>query len=429
VQEEVKWPAGWPGSSEEEKIDYLKSLYHFKASLIKDGYSVDFQKDFASHYASSQFFDVPTWFNAPSGGKLADYFSDPQSLKFKDKYGSNTTLPGPGIYDVYIIIEFGSVDWGLYSANKPKGEITVEFYKMSDPPINSVFYYLPFDGEVGIESDNGRQNYGLNYLNGGNPVRIVENPRTIETTHSPGSSALMNMSTERKSDLRFLNGDAGSRGTLLSIEVQGTEPFLLFAPSYATPIILKIENEQSATESDAKFSIQESQQALNVGSNLTYWTGLGECADFSGAPIRDVFDFTADERSGDKEYKLSWNSVDLGGKEYVYSIIFTPPDKSYLVSADSVNAKFLSPDSGEAQNVQLKGIQGMQFNVRGGQKIDDVARVLELIESGHVCVTNSGQKSSFWWNPKKLKDTKGSQLSVTEFEQSLQPGRTCIGSE
>ena len=425
----LKWPSDWPGSSEEEKIAYLRSLFDFKANLIKDGYGTDFQKDFAEYYSGHTFFDVPSWFYSGSNNQLADYFKNPEKLKFKEKYGNGTTLPGPGTYQIYITIDFGGNDWSLYRNGEPKGKITIEFYKLSDPSVNSVFYYLPFDGLVGLGSQNGRQGYGVNYINKGKEIELTRSPAVVSTTHSPSSSALETMSTRTIDDFKYLNSSAASRGNLLSIEVNGNESTLVFSPSYATPVIMKTEHEKSTAPFYSEFTVLEDEQPKNAGSNASYWTGLGKCADFTGQPVQEVFNFTPDERTGENSYKVKWSAAPHAGTVFLYSIFYTPSGKSYALKSESDNASFISPDESATKTVDLSGIKGMPFNYKGGEPIGSIERVLKLVESGHVCVSSSGSKSSFWWNPKKLKDTKGSKLSISEFEQSLVAGKTCVGSE
>jgi hypothetical protein len=233
----------------------------------------------------------------------------------------------------------------------------------------------------------------------------------------------------KQQDLKQLNSSAATRGNVLAVETQGNEPTLVFSPSYATPIILKAAGEKGKAL-NAEFTFLEGGQPAIAGNNLSFWTGLGKCADFSGVPIREVFDYYADSRSGDKSYKLSWGAVAYSGTAYLYSIFYTPLENAYSIKSDSENSTFMSPDSGESKVAEANGIRGMKNNSRGNNDtIASVERVLDMVGEGSVCVTNSGSKSSFWWNPKALKDAKGAKLSVTEFEQSLLPGKTCIGPE
>jgi len=426
----LSWPSDWPGMDDEEKIEYLKSLFQFKANLIKDGYSIDFQKDFANYYSGTTFFDVPSWFYSGSNNQLADYFKSPERLKFKQKFGSETTLPGPGVYEVYVNIDFGENDWSLYKEGQPKGKIEIEFYKVSDPRVGSIFYYLPFDGQVGKDSVNGRQSYGLNYLNNTGEIQVSGGSYAVYTTHMATSNTISTMTTLKKGELKYLNSSAATRGGLLSIEMQGNDPVMVFSPSYATPIIMKVEKETSDAAFSSEYTFLENEQPVHTGNSLTFWTGLGECADFTGQPIREVFYYAADQRGTEKAYKVRWDVVPYGGVVYLYSTFYTPVENSYYIKAETGETAFISPDESEANSVAVNGIIGMENNSKGsGSQISNVERILELVESGHVCVTNSGTKSSFWWNPKKLKDTKGQSISVTEFEQTLQPGSTCIGPE
>ncbi|MEM0359718.1 MAG: hypothetical protein QXK06_00060, partial [Candidatus Diapherotrites archaeon] len=377
-QQSVNWPAGWPGATEQEKIAYLRSLFEFKANLIKDGYGADFQSDFAAYYSGSTFFDVPSWFYSGSSNQLSDYFRDPERLKFKQKYSSEAILPGPGTYEVYIVIDFGAGNWSLYKDGKPKGKITVEFYKASDPIVNSAFYYLPFNGQVGLQTQNGRQDYGLNYSNQNEEIPIKGAPYDVRTVPSSASKALMTLQTKKQQDLKQLNSSPSTRGNLLAIEIQGSNPLLSFSPSYATPVILKASGEKGKPFT-SQFTLIENGQPVIAGNNLSFWTGLGKCADFSGVPIREAFDAFPDSRSTEKSYKISWDSIAYGGNLYLYSVFYTPLAGAYSITADSPNSYFMSPDSGEAKTIEVSGINGMKNNSRSGNDpVASIERILEM---------------------------------------------------
>ena len=52
--------------------------------------------------------------------------------------------------------------------------------------------------------------------------------------------------------------------------------------------------------------------------------------------------------------------------------------------------------------------------------------VFDLVASGKICVSDSGSKARFFWNPETLyKQT--SQTSVSAFTNGLVAGQTCVG--
>ena len=69
----------------------------------------------------------------------------------------------------------------------------------------------------------------------------------------------------------------------------------------------------------------------------------------------------------------------------------------------------------------------MKYNSALAQsRIATIREVFELAAAGDICVTNSGTKTSFWWNPKTLYEESGHNTSIMDFESGLVAGKTCI---
>lgn len=412
--EEVKWPEYWPGSTVQEKIDFLNRLIEFRALLIKDGYSTDFQKDFAQYYSEQTFFEVPNWFKGADG--LSAYFSDPELMSFKDRHTQSRTLTGAGIYNVFLQIDFNS-NLEFFREGRPNAKIEVLFSKEAEPYPNSIFYYWPIDGFVGLESEDGRQGYGANYINQSGELTITSKNTLIETKTMNEANPVITITTSKEQGLAYINASPATRGNLLEFELSGKNASLNFSPNIATPVIMKVSGEKGKSVR-AEYALLDNDTPIASTSSLCYWNGLGECLDFSGAPVLEAFSYYPDGRVSENTYGLRWDSANYAGDVYLYSLVFTPAGSSYVLKSFSPNVKFITPNSNELDTAQLNGI--------GAEEISSISDVLGLVKQKKVCITSSGSKTMFWWNPKLLLETKGSVLSVEEFEKGLSEGK-CIG--
>ena len=431
--ENVVWTPEIPNT------EALRNLLHFKAYLMKDGYSEDFQKDFAEYSVTKDFFNAPEWFSDADSGKLADYFADPYYFSFTRRYLSSNQLSNAGLYDVVIDIDFVGGDWDLYNAyGGPNAKINTEFYFLSAAYPNSLFYYLPFDGFVGVDSGNGRQGYGMNYENASDEIFVTGTGDGVKTLNIPGSTPVMNLRTDVVDNFEKMNSTASNRGFVLSVEDSDTisQKSMEFFPNYATPVIMKMSQVKTEKAFSAYFELRASGVPLETGDNLTFWDGAGRCLDFTGVPVFEAFDFKPDREADSRDalgnwqfaYAVDWTKADYGGDVYLKTIFYTPIGRLFnLKAVKPSELKFITPNSSESQSVELNGIAEMKYNSALAQsRIATIREVFELAAAGDICVTNSGTKTSFWWNPKTLYEESGHNTSIMDFESGLVAGKTCI---
>jgi len=418
----------------------LEDLLHFKAFLMKDGFSEDFRKDFAQYSISQDFFNAPDWFANNPDGKMADYFADPFYLDFTRRYVNSNQLPNAGRYDVLLDINFSGDDWEMYDAYaEPNTRIRVELYYLRDPYPNSIFYYLPFNGNIGIDSENGRQGYGTNYDNAAEDLLVVGGGDMVKTANIAGSSPAMNLNTDIIRDFKKINSTASNRGFVLSIE-EGEEvnqKDMLFYPNYATPVIMKMSSVKTEDSFSAFYELRQAGTPVENGSNLTFWDGAGRCLDFTGVPVFEAFDFKVDREAVNNDlidewqfaYAVDWTKADYEGNVYLKSVFYTPIDQAFnLKTLQPSDLRFITPNTREIQTVELNGISGMQYNsALAHDNVDNLRDIFELVDQGKICVVNTGVRSAFWWNPKTLYETAGYYTSVKAFEQGLEAGQNCIG--
>ncbi|MDP6670398.1 MAG: hypothetical protein QGI60_01130 [archaeon] len=215
-----------------------------------------------------------------------------------------------------------------------------------------------------------------------------------------------------------------------------TENDLLFYPHYATPIVMRVPAEATDEQFNAFFELVESTQPRETGANLSFWTGAGQCLDFTGIPVFEKFSNTPDREGTSNDnlvswqfvYALDWEKVERDGEVFLKTNMYSPINGAYLIRGVTPGLGFISPDSAMAQSVELKGISGMTYNSKdAGSSVTELNELFSLVRSEQVCVTDSGSKTMFWWNPKALYDAEGEYTSMNTFESGLIAGQSCLG--
>ena len=428
VQDTVEWTEGVPD------IEALRELIHFRSYLMKDGYSDDFRKDFAEFY-SAGFFEADESFN-----EIKNYFDSDEKMSFTRKHiGNSSQLYGPGVYEVDVDIEFGD-DWKLFnSSGMPAAEIVVAFNRVDAAYPNSPFYYMPFDGQVGVETENGRQGYGMDYRNNQNEIMITSSNILLKTTPVTSSNPIVNLITAEERGMETLNSVASTRGMLLKIEDIGeNEKYLAFSPNFATPVLMKMSGEVTEQPFSAFYELRENETARDVGGSSGFWTGMGQCRDFKGDSVGNVFNYVPDREASDNDplpkweyaYATDWiDGADYAGDVYLWSMVYTPAESGFALHVLQPDGlQFKTPDSGFGVAADLSGISGMLHNSRSSGSVSEIQEVFDLVAGGQACITNSGIGNIFWWNPAVLYESAGSSgPSMNMFEETLEMGETCIG--
>ncbi|MBI5553435.1 MAG: hypothetical protein HY917_01710, partial [Candidatus Diapherotrites archaeon] len=162
-------------------------LVKFKANLMLDRFSTDFQHDFDDYSKTQSIFNAPSYYLQEPDG-LGTYFRNENLFKFRSRFEEDNPegfLARPGTYDVTINMVFKDGSWKLFdSAGNPNAVIEVLLEKVDVPEPDSPFYYAPIDGLLGSD---GRVGYGTGFkgdiifLNQGTAeaVRTVEQPGSV----------------------------------------------------------------------------------------------------------------------------------------------------------------------------------------------------------------------------------------------------------
>jgi len=405
-------------------------LTNFKANLIMDGYTNDFRADFHEFATTKDFFNTPSYYKGDAG--LWKYFTDNELLEFESSFlRPESGYLRSGKYQVRINIEYDDDSWSLFDNAETNAKIVVKFDRLTHPDPDSPFYYMPFNGLIGVESQNGRQGYGVNYRQESlKEIRINEDPQQLIRTSTIAPSTPIPgawIYTALSENFRTLNNDR--RGVLLDIEHSATESSIILSPSNATPIIMKVSGGDT-TKAWAFYSLAVDGEPQIVGSNLTSWTAtVRGCKDFSDRELMETYMNRKDVHGGttradacapmqrNSDYGLEWCDVARAGNVFLKTVFFTPQGtESVLEMTDSGDdAVFIAPATTGGKKVALTGIYSGD--------IDSVEKIFELVKAEDVCVAGLGNsaKMTFFWNPKMIMDKSlGSQIQ-NSVNECIQP--------
>jgi hypothetical protein len=96
------------------------------------------------------------------------------------------------------------------------------------------------------------------------------------------------------------------------------------------------------------------------------------------------------------------------------------------LNGEAGTSKFITANYPEYSSSQiLDGVSTMPYN-NGSQVIDSIQDVFDLVADGKICVSNSGTKTRFFWNPETIYKQTG-QTSISAVTNQLTAGNTCLG--
>ncbi|HIH10411.1 MAG TPA: hypothetical protein HA254_07145 [Candidatus Diapherotrites archaeon] len=386
-----------------EKNPGLVATAKFNALLMVDGYSSDFQHDF-DLAQSEAFFNAPDFYTDSRAG-LGNYFKDTSLFSFDAYSQPNFTLPGPGTYNIVIDITYKDRTWKLFDTRgNPTATITIRMEKLKAAEPDSPFYYVPFDGLLG-EKD-GRIGYGINFA--GDPVQVDNSRAPRRTVDITGSATIPDGILTVSKGKNFKSMQVDERGVVAKLSRANGSPTLLFQPSNATPVILKIDKN---TEEDA-YAIYEPAidgDAVDVGQQLTLWNGIGAACRGFNDEVMSQQQFVPDTHgistrcalvgpNQRSKYALEFcGKVVNYGSAYYETVFYTPQDSdSYLklVDVSSDSAQFIS-----------EGAAGNQVPLNGNgltPKINSLEDIFSLVTAQSMCITGTSLNAEFFWNPKQI---------------------------
>ena len=424
-------------SSESNPLVQASELQTFTVYLVEDAYVQDFRNDFVSSFSGEFLTYDPTNQYYPWGRYLQDsdkLVFDTSMARFShDTQASpDDKLVAAGLHEVYIDLNF-SMDQFDFFYTQGTGEdavvdlranITLYITKLADPIIKSPFYYLPFNGDIGLE--NGifqRDGYGLVFDNTADPIAIVSEGvgEGHYTTDSPQDSD-GNPSIGRKSVITDRESGFGSanfenRGRIMNVAQDQSQ--IDFLPSIATPVLLEMIPQGNTVQ--AYYSLTGPNGVISPpASFMNLWTGSGSsmktesevCTDFYGSKL-EYRRPDRDAESGScvvgKPYSFGFNydpALD-GEKLYFETVFYTPAGQAMPVITlkKSCNnaSNFYAPGPGGITQKTTNSDYPVSLSIQESKaKIATMQDVVDLVGEGYVCISSDAQNFSFWWNPQKV---------------------------
>lgn len=368
----------------------------FYAYLIKDNYSQSFLDDFDEYY-STTLLSNSTFFNSTEISKGYDQFiydkesdgSNRINFFVRDVNGTITpggNLPSPGLYRVEIRFELDNTSvHSIMDSNSPNAKIDVTFILQQPPKNDNIFYWLPFDGQVG-KKDNvfARKNYGASVYSERGTSMPLNNSTTVANAYT-GANARINF--DLTSELLQLNDT-------MVLSYSKPENMLTFAPSKPIPVIATI------TSGNGKVAMKY--MIDGGGDNLSMqkrWTlndstmGQRYCVDFEN---QKKYYYIEPYNANGNINGLEWDGTKQGTIK-VSSVFFVPNDSSpalnLLNKSDLMQVAFKTyPELTSNGSVQLS-------NNNMGVVPESMQDVFDAISDRKLCVSqNAGDEYKVWWN-------------------------------
>ncbi|MBI4043426.1 MAG: hypothetical protein HY393_01305 [Candidatus Diapherotrites archaeon] len=423
-------------------IKALNNLLYFDAKLMKDGFSPDFHEDFKEYYTKKAFADTPTWFYNQAGGPSFDaYYDENGHILIKRRFNSNVILDEPGTYEVETKILFDKKKWDFFDEDKPNAVIVVSLSHKKLPSPNSLWYYFPLDGSVGLTNENllNREGYGTIFDLKGDSFKIDEK-NEVKLFSSPSTDLSSTVTATWVRDFESLNQLPTKRGTLFELKgnpVNNQVYELSFSPTTATPLLMQVSRNEEKPFSAAYMSFK-GEELEAPGAHYTYWEGVGKaCFNFDGQLLKNAFHNTPDtpatvddvKNNWEYSYALRFPSVQQKGTAYVKSVVYTPPQEGHSIKANAdegISVKFLTPNSASFNSgAALNGISGLAHDNESAQ-VTSVQALFDMVKKQSACVLDDGTAFEVFWNPEALQKGIGGTSMELEEATFIQ-GQTCMG--
>jgi hypothetical protein len=367
----------------------LEEMLEFEVPLIKDGYGLEFQNDFASYYTN--FATSSPAFTDPSEGTFNLFFTPKyffftsETQNFESKY--DFILPDAGLYKVNLIVDFDALP--LIQSGQIKGKARVEMYLEKAISENySPFYYTPFDGKVGLGSDNDRRYYGVSLDKGDNlKINNLSEPNVLSGQQK---DSIVKIDYFERENIFSQNSFDSRRGKIFDFKFNDNSS-IIFSPTTATPILIPIIAEKGE-DAFVSYAVQKREREISSNkNNLLLITAIDGCKDNQGNKLDYV--------SKIPDFKIS-NNYAFGfpagdsTKMFFKTIVYAPVQDNYsLIFDSSVDTISESPEI-----VPLEGIKGMSYNDLSKQeRINSIDTLFEAVKEEGVCVSRLGDREMYWW--------------------------------
>lgn len=399
--------------------DTIVELVNYRAHLMQDRFSPDFFTDFDRYARKVSFFNAPTYYLNQTDG-LYRLFTDREHwIVTREGTPINPAgylLPGPGIYDVTLDINFTDDTMKFFKNGEPDAVVNVYVEKTSTIEGEmSPFYSLPFNGLIGTDDGQGRVGYGVNYM--GEKVVVNEDSTAqVSTIDLVNSTPVATVQTSKVDSYAILN--SLERGNILTLTRNGSNNLALkWSPSYATPVLMTVKGNNAQSNAYGFYSIGINGDTAQsyIGAQGNPWYGVGaNCRDFEDRGMIDQYSPRYDSSAinascalvGAQEnisYGFEWceNTIHTGNVS-LKTIFYTPQGTLSTIARSAYKDDLTFVGEGvSGGNIPLNGTDALPGNTPGDE-LNSIEDILELVKQEAVCVANSGSKTEFFWNPKEV---------------------------
>ncbi len=399
--------------------DTMVELVNYRAHLMQDRFSPDFFTDFDRYARKVSFFNAPTYYLNQTDG-LYRFFTDREHwIVTREGTPINPAgylLPGPGIYDVTLDINFSDDTMKFFKNGEPDAVVNVYVEKTSTIEGEmSPFYSLPFNGLIGTDDGQGRVGYGVNYT--GEKVVVNEDSAAqVSTIDLVNSTPVATVQTSKVDSYAILN--SLERGNILTLTRSGSNNLALkWSPSYATPVLMTVKGNNAQSNAYGFYSIGINGDTAQsyIGAQGNPWYGVGaNCRDFEDRGMIDQYSPRYDSSAinascalvGPQEnisYGFEWceNTIHTGNVS-LKTIFYTPQGSLSTIARSAYKDDLTFVGEGiSGGNIPLNGTDALPGNTPGDE-LNSIEDILELVKQEAVCVANSGSKTEFFWNPKEV---------------------------
>lgn len=409
---------------------YDDKLSNFSAYLMKDGYSLDFKKDFDDHYRSA-FLQAPDWYSktVTDYTPLHKYLTEKNNFNFVTQFStevSNLVIPNPGLYNIEILITYDN-KWRLFNElGDPTGkiEIIINTVREKRPEIDSPIYYMPIDGVVGITGDKTRNGYGVDYLGDTVMIDHVFNQGfSLQTQGFASQNTVNTVDIKEIKDFGIMNTN-DTRGKILEIQRLSNKLSLKYIPSRPTSVVMSVTNNEVNTDAYAFYKLSlglplgEGGDVAHPGDYLTHWTGFAQCKDFTGSPLLERFLGGKDIISINSQlapitqnqafsYGVEWpkNTINRTGTVWLYTIFYTPSnfktgDSTSYLYRDSVSSSlnFYANNSTNPNpsSIALTNALGKENDIKS------IKMMFDLVKEKKACMNYDSSVLEIFYNPKEI---------------------------
>lgn len=375
-------------------------LFEFDTYLMDSHISSDFLSDFSEFYVSSVFEGAPFFVSDSSPWYL---YLDQDKIEF------SVNDFDAGLYHVVVnfIPDDSQSEHTFFIDSLPVGSFDVQLSKIRNPSIDFPVYHLPFNGHVGVDSSDGRSDYGIRVSVSDQIVLSSLDNSSYSVFLNDFDSGANSISASYEDSYDYLN--RSNRGNVLSFA--GNE--IVFSPSGFAPIVLdfsstdgkafvfyylKLNDELVLVDEEQYFSLWSS-----FGGNVSLPSTspeINSCRTFSGdASFYRMPDYSPPSTICDSDFDLRGFYFDpaLSGKNLFETVFYVPFNQEMvLYSVCGTEFSFVNVFSNTSISSPNSSLPLNYFN----EGVFSIQSVFDLVDDSKVCVSfDEDSKLDFWWNP------------------------------